>query len=87
MRLAALGTAVAIFDIDEDGAAAVAKAVSMGGRCTNYEVDVSDDVALGAAVLDVAQKAGKIDFLVNCAASFIAAGRDATRSQWDRAWA
>jgi NAD(P)-dependent dehydrogenase (short-subunit alcohol dehydrogenase family) len=85
MRLAELGTAVAIFDIDDEGCAAVAKAVSAGGRCTHYEVDVSDEVALAAAVNDVAQKAGNIDFLVNCAASFIAAGRDATRSQWDRA--
>lgn len=84
-RLALSGASVAIFDLDGDGAAAVAaELATQGGRCTSHRVDVSDDEALARIFLEIAEESGSINALVNCAASFVAAGLDATREDWDR---
>jgi NAD(P)-dependent dehydrogenase (short-subunit alcohol dehydrogenase family) len=40
---------------------------------------------LGAAIAAVIERFGQLNFLVNSAASFIAAGLEATESDWDRA--
>jgi NAD(P)-dependent dehydrogenase (short-subunit alcohol dehydrogenase family) len=84
-QLGELGASVAIFDLN--GAAAAEHTADLranGSDCTAYALDVSDDRALAAAIAQVAERTGTIDLLVNCAASFISAGRDATRSDWDR---
>jgi NAD(P)-dependent dehydrogenase (short-subunit alcohol dehydrogenase family) len=87
-RLGGLGASVAIFDLDEHAGEQWAAELRSGGvDATPYPIDVSDDQALAAAVARVASGTGAIDLLVNCAASFISAGRDATRSDWDRALA
>ncbi len=84
LQLAELGFVVAIFDINASAAAAIAAQVLPPQQCEVYKVDVSQEDQLEAAVSAVASRTGAINFLVNCAASFIAAGRDATRADWDQ---
>ena len=84
LRMTELGCSVAIFDIDVAAAQAIAQQVKPEELCVVRNVDISDEKGVEAAVSEVAQNTGRIDFLVNCAASFISAGRDATRSDWDR---
>jgi NAD(P)-dependent dehydrogenase (short-subunit alcohol dehydrogenase family) len=85
-RLGRLGAWVAIFDLDGEGAERRAGELAAGGvDATAYPVDVADEEALADAVAQVAKATGTINLLVNCAASFISAGRDATRGDWDRA--
>src|SRR5580692_10540526 len=85
-RLGGLGASVAIFDLDERGAERRAAELRAGDvDVTAYPVDVADEEVLREAVAQVARATGSVDLLVNCAASFISAGRDATRADWDRA--
>ena len=84
LRLAELGASVAIFDIDTAAAASVADQLPTKALCTIHDVDVSDEGALRTAVATVVEATGKLDFLVNSAASFISAGSGATRDEWDR---
>ena len=83
-QLGELGASVVIFDRDESGATERASELhSIGIDCTVYPVDVADDRALADAVTHVAARAGAIDLLVNCAASYWGwALRDC--SDWDR---
>jgi NAD(P)-dependent dehydrogenase (short-subunit alcohol dehydrogenase family) len=84
-RLGGLGASVAIFDLNEQGAGRQAAELSAEDLdVTPYPVDIADEEVLRDAVEQVAKATGSVDFLVNCAASFISAGRDATRADWDR---
>jgi NAD(P)-dependent dehydrogenase (short-subunit alcohol dehydrogenase family) len=49
-----------------------------------FGLDITDAEAVEAALDAVAEKWGRVDNLVNCAASFLNAGRDATRQEWER---
>jgi NAD(P)-dependent dehydrogenase (short-subunit alcohol dehydrogenase family) len=60
---AAAGARVAVFD--QDGNGADATAAEIGSGALSREVDVTDEVAVAAAVEDVADAFGRIDFLVN----------------------
>jgi NAD(P)-dependent dehydrogenase (short-subunit alcohol dehydrogenase family) len=60
---AAAGARVAVFD--QDGAGAKATAATLGPEALAFEVDVTDEDAVGAAVGEVADAYGRIDFLVN----------------------
>ena len=84
LLLSELGSSVSIFDINAFAASAIADQVR-NVQCEPYEVDVSEETELEAAVAAVTERRGAINFLVNCAASFIAAGRDATKRDWDQA--
>jgi 3-oxoacyl-[acyl-carrier protein] reductase len=65
-RLAADGMAVAVLDLDEPGAKAVAEQiVTAGGRALGVAVDVSDPDAVQAAVDRVAAELGAPTVLVN----------------------
>ncbi|GAA3079905.1 3-oxoacyl-ACP reductase FabG [Pseudonocardia yunnanensis] len=65
-RLAADGMAVAVLDLDEPGAKAVAEQiVTTGGRALGVAVDVSDPEAVQAAVDRVAAELGAPTVLVN----------------------
>ena len=65
-RLAADGMAVAVLDLDEPGAKAVAEQiVTAGGRALGVAVDVSDPEAVQAAVDRVAAELGAPTVLVN----------------------
>jgi gluconate 5-dehydrogenase len=57
------GARVAVFDQNGEGARATAEELGEGSLA--FEVDVTDEHAVGAAVAEVAGAFGRIDFLVN----------------------
>ena len=66
LRLADEGARPVIFDIDEAGAAAVAKqAVANGGKASARRCDITDFAAVEAAVAATEEETGPINFLVN----------------------
>lgn len=79
------GTAVVIFDINQAaGEQAAENLRSAGSEAYFFQVDVSNSEACRTAVSEVAQKLGRIDFLLNNAVSFIAKGLDVTDAEWER---
>jgi NAD(P)-dependent dehydrogenase (short-subunit alcohol dehydrogenase family) len=84
--LAERGARVIGFDIDPAGLDATVHAINdAGGQAAGVEVDVADRDAVGAAMSTAVGTAGdRLDVVVNCAASFVARGLDATREDWDR---
>jgi 3-oxoacyl-[acyl-carrier protein] reductase len=62
-RLAGAGAAVAVADLDLEGATQVA--ASIGGASFGVQVDVADPASVAAAVSAVLARAGRIDILVN----------------------
>ncbi|HEY3284087.1 MAG TPA: SDR family oxidoreductase [Armatimonadota bacterium] len=79
------GASVAIIDINaEAGQAAVAQLQSEGFTARFYEIDVSDHDACLRVADSVAADWGRIDYLVNCAASFLGKGLDVTTQDWER---
>jgi NAD(P)-dependent dehydrogenase (short-subunit alcohol dehydrogenase family) len=70
-RLAELGAAVAVADIDGEGAEQTAKQlVADGHSATAERVDISDAADAGAMVNRVAEQLGSVDVLVNNAAIY-----------------
>ncbi len=70
-RLAALGAAVAIADINEAGAARVAAEIeAAGGKALPVKADVSDEESCNAMAKAVSEGLGGIDLLVNNAAIY-----------------
>ncbi len=82
----ALGGAIAvIFDVNEAGGQQVAEQLRAEGAKAEFRrVDVSDADLCHATVHQVAEQFGRVDFLVNCAVSFIAKGLDVTTADWER---
>jgi NAD(P)-dependent dehydrogenase (short-subunit alcohol dehydrogenase family) len=79
------GTAVVIFDINQAaGEQTTENLRSAGSEAYFFQVDVSNSAACRAATSEVAQKLGRIDFLLNNAVSFIAKGLDVTDAEWER---
>lgn len=79
------GTAIVIFDINQAAGEQTAENLrSAGSEAYFFQVDVSNSEACRAAVGEVAQKLGRIDFLLNNAVSFIAKGLDVTDAEWER---
>ncbi|MGE8657139.1 MAG: SDR family oxidoreductase [Achromobacter sp.] len=81
--LRAHGVRVAIFDIDADGAARVAASDPGGIRA--WPLDITDDAQLARAVAGVAAHFGRIDYLVNLAATYLDDGAASGRADWLRA--
>ncbi|RDB48569.1 SDR family oxidoreductase [Tsukamurella tyrosinosolvens] len=83
--IAARGGAVVLLDLDES---VVERAADLDGRAAGevvgIAVDIADDVSRQAAVAKINERFGRVDHLINSAASFIAAGRGATRPDWER---
>ena len=66
LRLAELGAAVAVIDINGDGAAAVAEEISSaGGEARDYRLDVGDAGAASEVLRRVTEDLGGLDILVN----------------------
>jgi NAD(P)-dependent dehydrogenase (short-subunit alcohol dehydrogenase family) len=66
LRYAAEGAAVAVDDIDMQGAeAVVGEIVANGGRAAAFDADVTDSDQVGAMVDAVLSRFGKLDILVN----------------------
>jgi NAD(P)-dependent dehydrogenase (short-subunit alcohol dehydrogenase family) len=79
------GTRVAIFDIQAERSTLVRDSlVANGGVADIYAVDVANHDAVNEAVKTVAERWGRIDFLVNNAFSFISKGLDVTPADWER---
>lgn len=81
--LRANGVRVAIFDIDADGAARVVATDPDGIRA--WPIDITDDAQLARAVTEVAAHFGRIDYLVNLAATYLDDGAASDRADWLRA--
>ncbi len=62
-RLAKAGAAVAVADLNLDGAAEVAR--SIGGEAFPLQIDIARSAAVNAAMAQVIERRGQIDVLVN----------------------
>src|SRR5262245_51482173 len=83
-RLARAGAAIAVADLDVDGASAVAQ--SIGGASFAVRIDISRSDSAQQAIADVLARRGQIDILINNAGI---AGRAAplweqTDEDWQR---
>jgi NAD(P)-dependent dehydrogenase (short-subunit alcohol dehydrogenase family) len=77
------GVRVAVFDIDTAGGQRLA-ATDPDGICY-WPVDITDDAQLARGVADAAAHFGRIDFLVNLAATYLDDGAASGRADWLRA--
>lgn len=85
-RLANAGCKVAIFDVDEAGAARVAADVAAaGGQAQAFRVDLTEQASVNAAVADAEAALGPVDILVNNA-GWDRAGPflDSDKALWDK---
>ncbi len=75
---------VALLDIDEAGAQAVARQMN-GARSIVVRADVKDDKSVDAAIKRVVAEFGGIDVLVNCAGGYgrLATVEDTPLDEWD----
>src|SRR5690348_15604597 len=79
------GVSVAILDINAEAGERVASQFQAEGyRAAFYHLDVADRDACGRVVDSIAAEWGRVDFLVNSAASFIGKGLDVTTADWER---
>lgn len=74
------GATIVIADIDAEGAHAVAD--RFDERVEAVVLDITDDVAIRDFVADVAGRHGRIDALVNLAASYLDNGAETDRADW-----
>ncbi|MDG4820037.1 SDR family oxidoreductase [Micromonospora sp. WMMD956] len=83
-ELAARGVHVVAMDIDPAGlSATVAGIEAAGGAATAAVVDVAERAAVQDVIAGVAAGHGRLDLVVNCAATFLARGLDVTGDDWD----
>lgn len=82
------GATVAIFDRDRTGADETVSLIkAQGGRAEAYEVDVTDDAALSAAIARVHAAHGRIDILHNHAGAQVEGNlEDVAIEGLDRSW-
>lgn len=85
-RLAAEGASVFLADVNEDlGKEAAANIREQGGKAEFVKLDVTDEAHWNEAVAHVAQRAGRIDALVNNAGILVLKPvQDTTNEEWDR---
>ncbi|MEZ5606586.1 MAG: SDR family oxidoreductase [Burkholderiaceae bacterium] len=79
--LAAEGCKVVIADIDST------KGPQVAGRHAGSRfiaTDVSDDTSIAACVAETVKAFGGVDYLVNCAASYVDNGAASTRAEWNQ---
>lgn len=81
--LRAAGARVAVFDIDVERGNQVAAGSPESTRF--WPVDISQDAQLEKGVLDVAAHFGRIDCLVNLAATYLDDGAQSGRADWLKA--
>jgi NAD(P)-dependent dehydrogenase (short-subunit alcohol dehydrogenase family) len=80
------GVTVGLFDIDvTKGQQQEDRFRVEGGDVRYFRVDVSDPSECREAIAEFVSHAGRLDFLVNNAASFLSKGLDATSEEWDHA--
>ena len=81
-RFGADGATVVL--LDQDGDALERERRRYSGEMETHTVDITDLHSVNEIVRSVADKHGSIHHLVNNAASFVAAGSDATQEDWHR---
>lgn len=80
---ASRGAHVAMLDLNRAGLQE--RQSALGQSVTPYVADITDDATVDAILTDIRERHGAVHHLVNCAASFIAAGPAALREEWERA--
>ncbi|MBN3931383.1 bifunctional aldolase/short-chain dehydrogenase [Streptomyces verrucosisporus] len=84
-RLAAEGACVAVADVDERAAEAVAKELGGPDRAVAVTVDVTDEAGVGAALAETALAFGGVDLVVNNAGISVSRPLlETTAEDWDR---
>ena len=84
-EFAAGGASAVIFDINQAAGEQVVDDLRGNGHAASFwRVDVSDAAACRDAVQQVVAQLGRVDYLVNSAASFIGKGLDVTTADWER---
>jgi NAD(P)-dependent dehydrogenase (short-subunit alcohol dehydrogenase family) len=81
--LVADGCKVTIADIDAIKGPGVAARYD---GCQFLATDVADNASIAACVAKTVAAFGGIDFLVNCAASYVDNGPASTRAEWNQSW-
>lgn len=86
LRFAQEGAAVALLDLNREGAQKVAQEIEKnGGQAWAVEVDVSQEASVKKAFQEALQKLGVIDILINCAGYGRSAKiQDLTLDQWNQ---
>lgn len=74
------GATVVVADIDAEGGRLVAEKHGTGVEAV--ALDITDDDAVAALVMDVKTRHGSIDVLVNLAASYLDEGAETNRADW-----
>jgi len=83
LRLAQEGAAVVVAEIDESSGTAVADEVGASGGFSQFvQTDVGSEESVRVMVAQVNREFGKVDVLVNNAATFVLKGVDATVDDW-----
>jgi len=85
-RFAAEGAIVAVVDIDDEGGRRVADAImAEGGRACAVRADVSSEAEVARAVEEILQTYGKIDVLLNNAATILPKPlEEVSEEEWTR---
>lgn len=81
------GARLILVDLNSDELANQRAVLATAGDASSilvFAIDVTDEDAVADALAVAVAEFGHIDGLVNCAASFINGGRDATRQEWER---
>jgi NAD(P)-dependent dehydrogenase (short-subunit alcohol dehydrogenase family) len=79
------GAAVVLGDIDEQGGDAVrARIVEAGGRAVFVRADISNETDAAALAAEAERSFGRLDILVNNAATFVLKGIEASPADWHR---
>jgi NAD(P)-dependent dehydrogenase (short-subunit alcohol dehydrogenase family) len=79
------GAAVLVVDIDAVRGQALQEELRGDGRRAAFvRADVADAAACRRAIAEARQTLGGVNYLVNCAASFVSKGLDATPEDWQK---
>lgn len=81
--LIAHGARVVLADIDAQKGAAAADRLGPAARF--HHTDVADDGRIAQCVADTVTAFGGIDYLVNCACTYVDNGAASTRAEWNQA--
>jgi 3-oxoacyl-[acyl-carrier protein] reductase len=78
--MTAAGAAVMVADCDAAGGAATAAALGSHAAC--HTTDLACDEDIDACLAATLKRFGRLDFLVNCAVTYLDRGLGSTRTEW-----